>query len=582
MKPTVGPPPGMFLPVALGALAAVLVCLVIAAALPEVENRHALTYDASRRAMIDVDAADALRELDLGRLLWDVAGPEQWPTLRLLVAAPVHALVGPARALEVELAVSIAFVGLLVFALGLSTTVLASGRGEALALFAISCPLLLGNRDLLEHAANGMLEVPEAVFTLAATVAWIHAREAGSARPWSVALLGNALFHVKFQHGLFFAAAVLLTETLGPGGLGRLAAVARSLLGALRRPWGLGVLGVGLGTTLLAAWLVHTGGVQTVVLDQALSLGRPRVVRWLAALTAFGFVSLALFVDRAWLAALLPRRLRFAWAWLLTPMVLWLLVPFTWRLETLVTSTTFDAGTEPIGLVPRLFFYPRAAWTGWFPPGAEWVALALVGVTLLAAVRSPWLRTRLLPIGAVVGVELAALAFLAGRNFQPRLAVNLAPLVALVAALWVPEIRRPWLQAVLAAAASTVLLVAVLPGWRRAPLVAVLGRGFESRENGDACRDVARALPLRSGELVNETHPSRLQLCNLWVKLLARERGDPVLVRERWKRPGPHTVLLLTDGTQPPGPRTGWTPLRAEATSGVVHGALYRVEGPGS
>ena len=157
MKPTVGPPPGMFLPVALGALAAVLVCLVIAAALPEVENRHALTYDASRRAMIDVDAADALRELDLGRLLWDVAGPEQWPTLRLLVAAPVHALVGPARALEVELAVSIAFVGLLVFALGLSTTVLASGRGEALALFAISCPLLLGNRDLLEHAALAFL-----------------------------------------------------------------------------------------------------------------------------------------------------------------------------------------------------------------------------------------------------------------------------------------------------------------------------------------------------------------------------------------------------------------------------------------
>jgi hypothetical protein len=568
----------MFLPVAVGALAAILVCVGLTAALPSIENRHALSYDASRRALVDVDAADALLRTDLGRLLWDVAGPEQWPTLRLLVAAPAHALAGPARALEVELGVSVAFVGLLVLGLALSATVLAGSRGEALALFAISCPLLLGNHDLLEHAANGMLEVPEAVFTLGATVAWIHAREVGSARPWGLALLGNALFHVKFQHGLFLAAAVLLTETLGPGGLRRVAAVAGSLAGALRRPWGLGVLAVGLGTTLLAAWLVHTGGVHTLVLDQAVSLGRPRVVRWCAAVTIFGFVSLAFLADRAWLAAILSRRLRFAWVWLLTPMVLWLLVPFTWRLETLVTSNTFDAGTGDLGLVPRLLFYPRAAWTGWFPPDVSWVALALLGGTLLAAVRSPWLRTRLVPVGAVVSVELAALVFLAGRNFQPRLSVNLAPLVALVAALWAPEIRRPWVRAMLAGAASIVLLVAVLSGWRPVPLAAVVGRGFESRENGDACREIARALPLSFGELVNETHPSRLQLCNLWVKLLARERGYRVFVRERWTAPGPHTVLLLTDGTQPAGQRTGWTPLGPEASSGVVHGALYRVD----
>lgn len=568
----------MALPIAVGALAAIGVCIELAAALPQVENRHALTYDASRRALLDVDAADALRRLDLARLSWDVAGPEQWPTLRLLVAAPAHAIAGPVRALGVELGVSIAFMGLLVFALALSATVLAAGRAEALALFAISCPLLLGNRDLLEHAANGMLEVPEALFTLGATVAWIHAREAGSARPWSLALLGNALFHVKFQHGLFLAAAVLVTETLGAGGLRRLEAVAGSVLGALRRPSGLAVLVLGLGATLLAAWLVHTGGVHTIVLDQAVSLGRPRVVRWLAAVTLFAFVSVAFLADRSWLAAVLPRRLRFAWVWLLTPMVLWLLVPFTWRLETLVTSTTFDAGTVPLGLVPRLLFYPRAAWAGWFPSGAPWIALALVGLTVLAAVRSPWLLARLLPIGAVVGIELAALALLAGRNFQPRLSVNLAPLVALVAALWVPELRRPWLQAVLAGVTSAVLLVAVLPGWRRAPLAEVTGRGFESREKGDACREVARALPLSSGELVNETRPSYLQLCNLWVKLLARERGARVLVRERWRGPEPRTVLLLTDGTQPPGPRTGFTPLGAEATSGVVHGALYRFD----
>src|SRR5262249_36997452 len=97
--------PGMFLPVAVGALTAIVVCLKLAAALPDVENRHALTYDASRRALVDVDAADALWRVDLGRLLWDVAGPEQWPTLRLLVAAPAHVIAGPARALEVELGV---------------------------------------------------------------------------------------------------------------------------------------------------------------------------------------------------------------------------------------------------------------------------------------------------------------------------------------------------------------------------------------------------------------------------------------------------------------------------------------------
>ena len=562
----------------LGLAAGVLVSLWLAEVLPEVPNRHAFTYDSSRRALVDVDAADALRRQDLGRLLWDVAGPEQWPTLRLLVAAPAHALAGPARALEVELGVSVAFVGLLVLALALSATALAGGPGEALALFAISCPLLLGNRDLLEHAANGMLEVPEAVFTLGATVAWIHAREVGSARPWGLALLGNALFHVKFQYGLFLAAAVLLTETLGPGGFRRLAAIARSLAGAARRPWGLAVLALGLGTTLLGAWLVHTGGVQTVILDQAVSLGRPRVVRWCAAGTLFAFVSLAFLADRAWLAALLPRRLRFVWVWLLTPMALWLLVPFTWRLETLVTSTTFDAGTGALGLVPRLSFYPRAAWMGWFPREVSWVAIALLGMTLLAALRSPWLRTRLVPIGAVVIVELAALAFLSGRNFQPGLSVNLAPLVALVAALWAPEIRRPWLRAVLAGAASTVLLVAVLPGWRRVPLASVVGRGFESRENGDACREVARALPLSSGELVNETHPSRLQLCNLWVKLLGRERGDRVLVRERWTGPGAHRVLLLVDGTQPPGDRTDWRPLGPEAQVGTVRGQLFDVQ----
>ena len=493
----------------LGLAAGVLVTLRLAAVLPEVPNRHAFTYDSSRRALVDVDAADALRRQDLGRLLWDVAGPEQWPTLRLLVAAPAHALAGPARALGVELGVSVAFVGLLVLALALSATALAGGPGEALALFAISCPLLLGNRDLLEHAANGMLEVPEAVFTLGATVASIHAREVGSARPWGLALLGNALFHVKFQYGLFLTAAVLLTETLGPGGLRRLGAIARSLAGAARRPWGLAVLALGLGTTLLGAWLVHTGGVQNCHPRPGgaprTAPGRPLVRRGdplrvrlarvpcgpgLARSPAPPAAALRLGLAAHPDGALAPRALQLA---------------------------ARDAGDEhhlrrrdgrPRPRAPVVVL-SRAAWMGWFPPEIAWVAIALLGMTLLAALPlHPGCAPSCVPIGAVVTVELAALAFLSGRNFQPRLSVNLAPLVALVAALWAPEIRRPWLRAVLAGATSTVLLVAVLPGWRRAPLASVVGRGFEAGRTATPAGRLARALPLSSGELVNETHPT--------------------------------------------------------------------------
>lgn len=49
--------------------AAVLVAARLTAALPGVANRHALTYDAARRAMVDVDAADALGRADLGRVV---------------------------------------------------------------------------------------------------------------------------------------------------------------------------------------------------------------------------------------------------------------------------------------------------------------------------------------------------------------------------------------------------------------------------------------------------------------------------------------------------------------------------------
>jgi hypothetical protein len=306
------------------------------------------------------------------------------------------------------------------------------------------------------------------------------------------------------------------------------------------------------------------------------------VVRWTAAAAAFGFVSAAFATDRERLGAALPARLRFAWAWLLSPMVVWLLLPFTWRLETLVASTTYEAALEQLGLLERLAYYARAAWTGWFPPGGQWIALALLGGTTAAARVSPRVRAQLSPIGAVVGLELVLLTFFAGRNFQPRFSVNLAPLVALAATLWIPVVPSPSVRMGLAGVAAAALLALVLPGWRAPALAATLARGFESRDKGDACRGIARALPLSRGELVNETHPSWLQLCNLWVKLLARERGDQVLVRERWTGAGEHRILLLVDGTQPPGDRTGWKPLGAEVQVGTVRGQLFEVEPPGA
>src|SRR5262249_53199791 len=161
------------------------------------------------------------------------------------------------------------------------------------------------------------------------------------------------------------------------------------------------------------------------------------------------------------------------------------LVPFTWRLETLVTSVTVDSGPVMASALDRLLFYPRAIWTGWLPGSARWMVLALLCGTAMAAVRSPAVRGRLLALGTVAGIELFALTFLAGRNLQPRRAVDLAPLLALAAVLWVPALPRPALRQVLGGVAAVALLASVLPGWRAPELAGTLGRGFESLENGD-------------------------------------------------------------------------------------------------
>jgi len=52
--------------VSLAALAGIRLALV----LPRVANRYAFGWDSARRAMLDLDAAEALRQLDLCFFFW--------------------------------------------------------------------------------------------------------------------------------------------------------------------------------------------------------------------------------------------------------------------------------------------------------------------------------------------------------------------------------------------------------------------------------------------------------------------------------------------------------------------------------
>ncbi len=559
---------------------ATAVALRLVAVLPEVPNRHALASDAARRAMLEVEAADALLGGEVLELPALVAGPETGSSLLLLVAAPAHALAGQAHALGVELGISVAFTALLFLVLGLAARCIAPAVGEAMVVLAVSTPILMGNRDLFAHAVSGTVEVPSAVFTLAMAAAWLASRASRTFRPWAVALLGNALFHVKFEHGLMLGLAVLMVEAGAAGVVRPPRAVLTALFRGARSPVGLALLALALTVLLGGWWSVSSGGLSATVFGQEVSLRGAWGPITFGALLLFLFVELAFWQERVWLAAEVPRRARFLWNWLLTPMIAWILVPFTWRLQTLAAGVA--SGSDRVGrgsLREWLLYFPRAAWEGWLPSDARWVVLALLCGSILAAWRSVATRRVLFPLGALVLFQLTFLTVLHHGNLQPRLIANLAPLVALAAAAWVPAVPRVP-RALLGAGAAVLLLWAVLPLWRGPELVATLSRGFESTANGDACREVARALPVSRGVLVNETGPERLQTCALWVKLFARERGDQVLIREPWTRPGRHEVLVLEDGTLPAGPRIGLVPLGVEVRSGPVRGQRYRADAP--
>lgn len=567
-------------PVLAGAVLALAAWHCLSSALPSVPNRHAFNWDSARRAMLNVGAADALRAHDFGRFLVAVGGPETWPTLRLTLAAPLHALAGPARALGVEHSLSLAFTAALFLFLGLAARQLAPAPTTALLILAVSAAALLGARALYVHAANGMLEVPSALLTLAAVTAWLASREGSDERPWSVALLGNLLFHVRWQHGLLFAASVLLTEVGLRGG----AACARSVVAALVRGAKTG-LGMALLVTFslqaaVCCWVWATSGGEVALFGLAVSVRSVDGPLAFAALALFGFVEFALFHDRRRLAAHVTARVRFLWAWLLTPMAVWLLMPFTWRLRTLARISAYDMAPPPEGLLGRLWFYPEAAWDTWSPSGVRWLLAALLLGTLFACWRSPARRRQLLPLFVFCALEFTALELLSRRNYQSRFLLNLVPLVAVGAAGWIPSIPRALPRTVLALAAASVLAVLAAPAWREQPLAATLSEGFADTETGDACRAVAEALPVSEAVLLNQTSLTHRQACTMWVTFLARERGAHVTVpgvlpRGQWRE-----ALVLAEGCAALAPPEGLVAEGSAVQAGPLCGQRYRPPAP--
>ncbi len=538
------------------ALAAAAIALAAAAALarawPLVPNRRAFGWDAALRTVSDLDAASGPL-----RFLVRLLGPEVWPTLRLAAAAPMLALGAPP--LPAEAALSIAASAATFLLLGLAAARGARGAAGALAAVAVAAGALAANRAFTAWAGSPMLEAQSALLTLAATVAWMRLREGGpEARVWPVALAGNLLFHTKFQYGLIFAIAVLATEAaLLPAGARARAAGALLAEGRgwLRRPaaW---LLLAGVAATAAAAWAVdRTGGVAFRVGPVPISVRRAAGPAFWSSFLAFYGLLLGLWRSRAALREAIPARLRGLFAWLAVPMGAWLLVPFAWRLRMLVyTAATFEVAAPPPGPLAGLAFYPAVMARDWYRPAA----LAAVAAGLLlagrAAARDPVLRRRLAAPAALVAVELLALGLGARHNFQPRFAVNLAPVVALAAAAAFPAAGR--LGTAGGALLAALLAAAALPAWRPGPLAATLTRGYGDPGVAAACEALARDLPLRDATLVADLDEERLKDCVLQVQLQAFRRR--VRVAE-WApgRPLSGEVIQLTDRCDAPAPVTG-------------------------
>jgi len=457
-----------------GVALATVVALRLAAVLPDLAARQALTDEAVRTGRSGVDAARALARGDVVELVGLLVGSETG-VLVPAISVPAHVAAGSAHAVDVQLGISLAFTALLLVVLGLAARCVGRTASEALIVLAIATPIVVGNRDLLAQALSGTLEMPSTVLTLAAAAAWLASRASRTYRPWAVAFLGNALFHVRFEDGLMLGLAVLLVEASQAGWARPPRAVVSALLRGVRNPVGAALLALGSTVLLGGWWLARTGGLDGTLFGRELRLRDPWDPVAVGVAVLFCFVEYSFWRERVWLSAEIPRRARFLWNWLLTPMIAWILIPFTGRLQALALTLAFH-DRSPLAL-------PRAAWEGWMPTDARWIVVALLCGSILAAFRSTTTRLVLLSMGAVVLFELAFLTLFHPGNLEPRLIVPLTPLVALAAAAWVPALPRTP-RFLVGAGAAAVLFWSVLPEWRGPELQATLSRGFESTVNG--------------------------------------------------------------------------------------------------
>ena len=522
---------------------AVAAVLRLLAVLPDVANRYAFGWDSARRAVLNARAGDALRRGHLLDFLWYVGGPETWPTLRLVPASIVHAIAGPSSTFGVEHGLSIVTVGGIAIAVAYAARALAVNAAGATVVTLLAVALLAANGALLVHAANGMLEPLSAALTTAAVAAWIAARVRGTARPWALAVFANLVFHTKWQHGLLVALAVLCLEWIDPGESPR-DGPARDAPGKPPRRSGaiagtLDVLVQGARTRLGAVLIIATALLFALAVAIAVTgggtislAGVPIGLRTVhgpiayGALTAFLFVEGAFWRARVSLRDVLPDRLRFAWAWVATPMAAWLLVPATWRLRTiLVTSGTYDSGEVPSGEWARIWFYPEAAWHGWTVPSVHPVIVALIAATAVAAWRSPFLRRRLVPILVLVALEWTVLTFGTRHNFQARFFLNLAPIVAVALCAWAAALPARWAVAAGAAALIGIAMPASAT-WSRERLVTTVSEGFDPADHARACRDLMERLPVERLKLIDRAPLSHRQGCALWATVIARQRGE--------------------------------------------------------
>jgi hypothetical protein len=546
-------------------------------AYPRIENRLSFGWDAARRAVLNLEAAEALRglhPLDLLRLL---AGPETWPTLRMLFAAPALAFTGPSPA--VESAVTVLHYALLLVAVAWAARVLVPR--EPLAAVAVAALVTAAHAGLLGYAATGMLEVLSALCTAAALAAWLRFREGGpDARVWPLALLGNCLFHAKWQHGLLFAAAALAVEA---GSLPRearraaLSALGRSLVRVLRRRTAQGLLLAVAALALLAIAASLTGGWELRLAGQEVRLRDAAGPSFWAAFLLFYGAALGAWGERAALRDGIPRPLRALAVWLAGPMVAWTLVPFTWRLRTILfTAAGYQSHVVvPPGPLGGLRFYLSALLRdGYDRPARAAVALGLAAA-LTAAVRVPAARRRLAPLLALAGLELCALGLGSRANFQARFALNLVPVVALLCAA--PLQLLPGLGR-LALSLPLVALLAASAGalWSGARLPKALEPGFAAVAVQNACVTLSGLVPPVRGALVNGAPDPWRQDCAMDLFFEARKQGIRLDVHRGRPRRGDSEALDLSVGCRPPPPElAGFEPAGPPAEVGELCAQRY-------